>query len=99
MWYFKVGKSYIKKYKNRSISIGIGIVLGIALIVGVGSLSFSAKEQNIKQTEYELGSYFVRYNDLNDSQVDDIENMKNNGIYDNPKDNIGKLGLITYYFK
>lgn len=97
MWYFKVGKSYIKKYKNRSISIGIGIVLGIALIVGVGSLSFSAKEQNIKQTEYELGSYFVRYNDLNDSQVDDIENMKNNGICDNPKDNIGKLGLITYY--
>ena len=97
MWYFKAGKSYIKKYKNRSISIGIGIVLGIALIVGVGSLSFSAKEQNIKQTEYELGSHFVRYNDLNDSQVDDIENMKNDGTGDNPKDNIGKLGLITYY--
>lgn len=97
MWYFKAGKSYIKKYKNRSISIGIGIVLGIALIVGVGSLSFSAKEQNIKQTEYELGSYFVRYNDLNDNQVDDIENMKNDGTGDNPKDNIGKLGLITYY--
>lgn len=97
MWYFKAGKSYIKKYKNRSISIGIGIVLGIALIVGVGSLSFSAKEQNIKQTEYELGSHFVRYNDLNDNQVDDIENMKNDGTGDNPKDNIGKLGLITYY--
>lgn len=97
MWYFKAGKSYIKKYKNRSISIGIGIVLGIALIVGVGSLSFSAKEQNIKQTEYELGSHFVRYNDLNDSQVDDIENMKNDGTGDNSKDNIGKLGLITYY--
>lgn len=97
MWYFKAGKSYIKKYKNRSISIGIGIVLGIALIVGVGSLSFSAKEQNIKQTEYELGSHFVRYNDLNDSQVDDIENMKNDGTGDNPKDSIGKLGLITYY--
>lgn len=97
MWYFKAGKSYIKKYKNRSISIGIGIVLGIALIVGVGSLSFSAKEQNIKQTEYEQGSHFVRYNDLNDNQVDDIENMKNDGTGDNPKDNIGKLGLITYY--
>lgn len=97
MWYFKAGKSYIKKYKNRSISIGIGIVLGIALIVGVGSLSFSAKEQNIKQTEYEMGSHFVRYNDLNDSQVDDIENMKNDGTGDNPKDSIGKLGLITYY--
>lgn len=97
MWYFKAGKSYIKKYKNRSISIGIGIVLGIALIVGVGSLSFSAKEQNIKQTEYEMGSHFVRYNDLNDNQVDDIENMKNDGTGDNPKDNIGKLGLITYY--
>ena len=97
MWYFKAGKSYIKKYKNRSISIGIGIVLGIALIVGVGSLSFSAKEQNIKQTEYELGSHFVRYNGLNDNQVDDIENMKNDGTGDNPKDNIGKLGLITYY--
>ena len=97
MWYFKAGKSYIKKYKNRSISIGLGIVLGIALIVGVGSLSFSAKEQNIKQTEYEMGSHFVRYNDLNDSQVDDIENMKNDGTDDNSKDNIGKLGLITYY--
>lgn len=97
MWYFKAGKSYIKKYKNRSISIGLGIVLGIALIVGVGSLSFSAKEQNIKQTEYEMGSHFVRYNDLNDSQVDDIENMKNDGTGDNSKDNIGKLGLITYY--
>ena len=97
MWYFKAGKSYIKKYKNRSISIGIGIVLGIALIVGVGSLSFSAKEQNIKQTEYEMGSHFVRYNDLNDRQVDDIEKMKDEGIDDNSKDNIGKLGLITYY--
>lgn len=97
MWYFKAGKSYIKKYKNRSISIGIGIVLGIALIVGVGSLSFSAKEQNIKQTEYEMGSHFVRYNDLNDRQVDDIEKMEDEGIDDNSKDNIGKLGLITYY--
>lgn len=104
MWYFKAGKSYIKKYKNRSISIGIGIVLGIALIVGVGSLSFSAKEQNIKQTEYELGSYFVRYGDLNDTQVKDIENIKVNGLNeDNSKSkknnnpNISKLGLLTYY--
>ena len=104
MWYFKAGKSYIKKYKNRSISIGIGIVLGIALIVGVGSLSFSAKEQNIKQTEYELGSYFVRYGDLNDTQVKDIENIKINGLNeDNSKSkknnnpNISKLGLLTYY--
>lgn len=104
MWYFKAGKSYIKKYKNRSISIGIGIVLGIALIVGVGSLSFSAKEQNIKQTEYELGSYFVRYGDLNDTQVEDIENIKVNGLNeDNSKSkknnnpNISKLGLLTYY--
>ena len=104
MWYFKAGKSYIKKYKNRSISIGIGIVLGIALIVGVGSLSFSAKEQNIKQTEYELGSYFVRYGDLNDTQVNDIENIKVNGLNeDNSKSknnnnpNISKLGLLTYY--
>lgn len=97
MWYFKAGKSYIKKYKNRSISIGLGIVLGIALIVGVGSLSFSAKEQNIKQTEYEMGSHFVRYNDLNDSQVEDIEKMKNAETAENSKENIGKLGLITYY--
>ena len=104
MWYFKAGKSYIKKYKNRSISIGIGIVLGIALVVGVGSLSFSAKEQNIKQTEYELGSYFVRYGDLNDTQVNDIENIKVNGLNeDNSKSknnnnpNISKLGLLTYY--
>lgn len=104
MWYFKAGKSYIKKYKNRSISIGIGIVLGIALIVGVGSLSFSAKEQNIKQTEYELGSYFVRYGDLNDTQVEDIENIKVNGLNkDSSKSkknnnlNISKLGLLTYY--
>lgn len=97
MWYFKAGKSYIKKYKNRSISIGLGIVLGIALIVGVGSLSFSAKEQNIKQTEYEMGSHFVRYNDLNDSQVEDIERMKNAETAENSKENIGKLGLITYY--
>lgn len=104
MWYFKAGKSYIKKYKNRSISIGLGIVLGVALIVGVGSLSFSAKEQNIKQTEYELGSYFVRYGDLNDTQVKDIENIKINGLNeDNSKSkknnnpNISKLGLLTYY--
>ena len=104
MWYFKAGKSYIKKYKNRSISIGLGIVLGVALIVGVGSLSFSAKEQNIKQTEYELGSYFVRYGDLNDTQVKDIENIKINGLNEdsskskkNNNPNISKLGLLTYY--
>lgn len=104
MWYFKAGKSYIKKYKNRSISIGIGIVLGIALIVGVGSLSFSAKEQNIKQTEYELGRYFVRYGDLVDTQVKDIENIKINGLNEdnfkskkNSNASISKLGLLTYY--
>lgn len=55
--YFKIISSYIKKYISRTLAICVSILLGTALIVGVGTLSKSAKDADVKKMKYEFGNY------------------------------------------
>lgn len=85
--YLKLTTAYIKKYKSRSISMCLSMVLSIALIVGVGTLSNSAKQADINKTKYEEGLHHVRYANLNQSQIDKLEKNKD----------IKELGISSYY--
>ncbi|MCR1954634.1 ABC transporter permease [Clostridioides mangenotii] len=85
--YFKIITAYIKKYISRTLAICASIVLSIALIVGVGTLSKSAKEAHVAKTKYECGDYHVKYKDLNKEQLEIIKKNKD----------IQQIGLISYY--
>lgn len=85
--YLKLTTAYIKKYKSRSISMCLSMILSIALIVGVGTLSNSAKQADINKIKYEEGLHHVRYANLNQSQIDRLEKNKD----------IKELGISSYY--
>ncbi|WP_024622108.1 ABC transporter permease [Metaclostridioides mangenotii] len=85
--YLKITTLYIKKYSSRTFAICASIVLSIALIVGVGTLSKSAKEANIAKMKYECGNYHVKYKDLNKDQLDIVSRNKD----------IQEIGLTSYY--
>lgn len=84
---FKIITSYIKKYKSRTFAICLSMILSIALIIGVGTLSKSAKEANVAKTKYECGNYHVKYKDLNSQQLKIIKENKD----------IQQVGLTSYY--
>ncbi|GAA0219599.1 ABC transporter permease [Metaclostridioides mangenotii] len=74
---------YIKSYKARSIAIILSIVMGTALIVGVGTLARSAQQADLDLMKRELGIYHVRYKDINSDQLKLIiqnEEIKSIGI-------------------
>lgn len=83
----KIALKSIKNYFNRSISIIISMVIGVALIVGIGTLSKSAKQADVDRMKYEFGSFHVKYDDINEKQLESIKSHKN----------IEKIGLKTYY--
>lgn len=85
--YLRIITSYIKKYTSRTFAICSSIVLSIALIVGVGILSKSAKEAHVAKTKYECGDYHVRYKDLNSEQLEIIRKNKDTQ----------QIGLTSYY--
>ena len=85
--YLNLAASYIKKYISRSFAICFSIVLSIALIVGVGILSKSAKEADVAKMKYECGNFHVRYKDLSKEQLDIVSKNKD----------IQKIGLTSYY--
>ena len=74
---------YIKSYKARSIAIILSIVMGTALIVGVGTLARGAQQADLDRMKRELGVYHVRYKDINRDQLKLIResgDIKNIGI-------------------
>lgn len=83
----KLSLKYITNYLNRSISIVISIVICVALIVGIGTLSKSAKQADIDRMKYEFGNFHVKYDDIDEKQLESIKNHKN----------IEKIGLKIYY--
>lgn len=83
----KIAFNYIKNYLNRSLSIVLSMVIGIALIVGIGTLYKSAKQSDIDQMKYEFGSNHVMYEDVNKKQLNKISSCKN----------IENIGLKRYY--
>ncbi|MGL5713420.1 MAG: FtsX-like permease family protein, partial [Paraclostridium sp.] len=85
--FLKLSMKYINKYISRSMAICLSMILSIALIVGVGSLSESARQANIDKTKYEEGLYHVRYKDLNKEQLNIV--IKNKDIQE--------VGMTSYY--
>ncbi|WP_315167351.1 ABC transporter permease [Metaclostridioides mangenotii] len=78
---------YIKSYKARSIAIILSIVMGTALIVGVGTLARSAQQADLDWMKRESGIYHVSFRDINKEQVKIIENSKD----------IKSVGINSYY--
>ena len=65
----KLVLKYIKSYKTRSLAIILSVVLGTALIVGVGTLSRSAQQADLDRMKRELGVHHVRFKDINEEQL------------------------------
>ncbi|CEN23308.1 ABC transporter permease [[Clostridium] sordellii] len=87
--YVKIVLAYIKKYKSRSFAMILSMVLSIGLIVGVGSLSKSAKQADIDKLKYETGTSHVRYKDVDNKQLEEIQKNKDK--------NIEQIGVSSYY--
>lgn len=85
--YTKIAFKYIKSYLNRSLSIILSMVIGIALIVGIGTLYKSAKQADIEKMKYEFGNNHVILEYLNRQQLNKISN--NSDVED--------IGLKRYY--
>lgn len=64
---------YIKSYKTRSLAIILSIVLGTALIVGVGTLSRSAQQADVDRMKRESGTHHVKFKDINKDQLEIVK--------------------------
>ncbi len=78
---------YIKSYKTRSLAIILSIVLGTALIVGVGTLSRSAQQANLERMKRYCGTQHVRFKDINKEQLEIVKQGKD----------IKDLRITSYY--
>lgn len=84
---FSIVIKYIKSFKSRSIAIMLSIILGTALIVGVGTLSKSAQEAGLERIKRETGTYHVAYKDIDKNQLKVVKEGKD----------IKNIGLNSYY--
>lgn len=78
---------YIKNYKARSLAIVLSIIMGTALIVGVGTLSRSAQQANLERLKRETGTYHANFKDINKEQLDIVKQGKD----------IKNIGITSYY--
>lgn len=78
---------YIKSYKTRSLAIILSIVLGTALIVGVGTLARSAQQADVDRMKRELGTHHVIFKDINKDQLDIVKQGND----------IKEIGVTSYY--
>ncbi|MEG1409739.1 MAG: ABC transporter permease [Terrisporobacter sp.] len=78
---------YIKSYKSRSIAIILSIVLGTALIVGVGTLSRGAQQADVNRMKREMGTYHTYYKDIDKNQLEIVKKGKD----------IKNIGITSYY--
>ncbi|MGL6106652.1 ABC transporter permease [Romboutsia sp.] len=78
---------YIKSYKTRSLAIILSVVLGTALIIGVGTMSRSAQQADLEKMKRELGTHHVRFKDINKEQLEIVKKGKD----------IKDLRITSYY--
>lgn len=78
---------YIKSYRSRSLAIILSIVLGTALIVGVGTLSRSAQQADLDRMKRECGTEHVYFREINKEQLEIVRNGND----------INDLSLTSYY--
>lgn len=86
-FYINLAINYIKSYKARSLAIALSIILSVILIVGVGSLSYSAKKVEIDIIKYDTGSSHVSMSEINSQQLQLIKNTKG----------INKVAVTSFY--
>lgn len=84
---FSIVLKYIKSYKTRSLAIVLSVVLGTALIVGVGTMSRSAQQADLEMMKRDLGTHHVNFKDINKEQLEIVKN--GNDIKD--------LRITSYY--
>ena len=82
--YKSLALRYIKKNISESFSIILSIVLSMSLIIGMSTLSLSAKNAEVEKVKYE-GKYHVRFDELNKEQLNllkkNSKNIKSMGVY------------------
>ncbi len=78
---------YIKSFKSRSIAIMLSIIIGTALIVGVGTLSKSAQQADLERVKRETGTYHVAFKDIDKNQLEVVKEGKD----------IKNIGITSYY--
>lgn len=86
--YNEVSFKYIKKYFSRSVAIAVSIILSTILIVGIGTLSKSAKQAEVDIVKYDTGNSHVRLSGINEEQLktlksnSDVKNIAATSLYD-----------------
>ena len=84
---FSIVIKYIKNFKSRSIAIILSIILGTALIVGVGTLSKSAQQADLERVKRETGTYHVAFKDIDKNQLEAVREGND----------IKNIGITSYY--
>lgn len=84
---FSIVIKYIKSFKSRSIAIILSIILGTALIVGVGTLSKSAQQADLERVKRETGTYHVAFKDIDKNQLEAVREGND----------IKNIGITSYY--
>ncbi|MGL5756316.1 MAG: ABC transporter permease [Paraclostridium sp.] len=72
-----LGLRYMKTYKARSFAIILSIVLSVAMIVGILTLTKTEDMNSLQTMKYNTGIYHTTFKDLNDKQLKIIENSEN----------------------
>lgn len=85
--YIKISYEYIKKYHSRSLAIGLSIILSTILIVGIGTISKSAKQTEVDIIKYDTGSSHLRLSKINENQLDTLKSIKD----------INNIGVTSLY--
>lgn len=73
-FYIGIIINYIKKYRARSLAISLSIILSMILIVGIGLLSYSAKQAEVDIIKYDTGNSHVKMSEINPRQLQVIQN-------------------------
>lgn len=72
-----LGLRYMKTYKARSFAIILSMVLSVAMIVGILTLTKTEDMNSLQTMKYNTGIYHTTFKDLNEKQLKIIENSEN----------------------
>ncbi|CEQ09403.1 ABC transporter permease [[Clostridium] sordellii] len=72
-----LGLRYMQTYKARSFAIILSMVLSVAMIVGILTLTKTEDMNSLQTMKYNTGIYHTTFKNLNDKQLKIIENSGN----------------------
>ncbi|CEN92510.1 MAG: ABC transporter permease [Paeniclostridium sp.] len=72
-----LGLRYMQIYKARSFAIILSMVLSVAMIVGILTLTKTEDMNSLQTMKYNTGIYHATFKDLNNKQLKIIENSEN----------------------